>query len=85
MRTYFHRSFDLKHTSPAKTTIFCLQEVAQECQSMNWGAFKPLLADALIDHLQPIQVVQLSSASISNFDTTLLYLIGFVCSFSELV
>lgn len=31
------------------------EEVAQECQSMNWGAFKPLLADALIDHVQPIQ------------------------------
>jgi hypothetical protein len=23
---------------------------------MNWGTFKPLLTDALIDHLQPIQV-----------------------------
>ncbi|XP_010526088.1 PREDICTED: tryptophan--tRNA ligase, chloroplastic/mitochondrial [Tarenaya hassleriana] len=32
------------------------EEVAQECRDMNWGAFKPLLADALIDHLQPIQV-----------------------------
>ncbi|CAK9158831.1 unnamed protein product [Ilex paraguariensis] len=31
-------------------------EVAQECQDMNWGVFKPLLTDALIDHLHPIQV-----------------------------
>ncbi|KAL2655663.1 hypothetical protein AAZV13_04G078800 [Glycine max] len=28
----------------------------EECQNMNWGAFKPLLTDALIDHLHPIQV-----------------------------
>ena len=26
---------------------------------MNWGQFKPLLADALVDHLQPIQVLSL--------------------------
>ncbi|KAL2655662.1 hypothetical protein AAZV13_04G078800 [Glycine max] len=32
------------------------EEVVQECQNMNWGAFKPLLTDALIDHLHPIQV-----------------------------
>ncbi|XVE97602.1 hypothetical protein REPUB_Repub03eG0033500 [Reevesia pubescens] len=32
------------------------EEVAQECQDMNWGTFKTLLADALIDHLHPIQV-----------------------------
>lgn len=32
------------------------QEVAEECQTLNWGAFKPLLTDALIDHLHPIQV-----------------------------
>ncbi|KAJ0911288.1 putative aminoacyl-tRNA synthetase, class Ic, tetratricopeptide-like helical domain superfamily [Helianthus annuus] len=31
------------------------EEVAQECQSMNSGTFKPVLTDALIDHLQPIQ------------------------------
>ncbi|XP_052209538.1 tryptophan--tRNA ligase, chloroplastic/mitochondrial [Diospyros lotus] len=31
------------------------QEVAQECQDMNWGVFKKLLTDALIDHLHPIQ------------------------------
>ncbi|KAF6141747.1 hypothetical protein GIB67_027925 [Kingdonia uniflora] len=31
------------------------QEVTQECQDMNWGTFKPLLTDALIDHLHPIQ------------------------------
>ncbi|KAK9946617.1 hypothetical protein M0R45_012071 [Rubus argutus] len=32
------------------------EEVAQACQDMNWGTFKSLLADALIDHLHPIQV-----------------------------
>ncbi|KAJ4758630.1 Tryptophan--tRNA ligase [Rhynchospora pubera] len=32
------------------------EEVALECQNMNWGSFKQILTDALIDHLQPIQV-----------------------------
>lgn len=32
------------------------EEVAKECQDMNWGSFKPLITDALIDHLHPIQV-----------------------------
>ncbi|PPD92730.1 hypothetical protein GOBAR_DD10326 [Gossypium barbadense] len=32
------------------------EEVAQECQDMNWGRFKTLLTDALVDHLHPIQV-----------------------------
>ncbi|CAA6671631.1 unnamed protein product [Spirodela intermedia] len=31
------------------------EEVASECQNMNWGTFKPILTDALVDHLQPIQ------------------------------
>ncbi|KAJ8643247.1 hypothetical protein MRB53_004995 [Persea americana] len=31
------------------------EEVAQECIDMNWGTFKTNLADALIDHLHPIQ------------------------------
>ncbi|KAI3812525.1 hypothetical protein L1987_17235 [Smallanthus sonchifolius] len=30
-------------------------EVAHECQDMNWGTFKTVLTDALIDHLHPIQ------------------------------
>ena len=30
-------------------------EVAAECAAMRWGAFKPLLADALVAHLAPIQ------------------------------
>lgn len=38
---------------------FLSQEVAVECQNMNWGTFKPLLTDALIDHLHPIQVLTL--------------------------
>lgn len=33
-----------------------LQEVAQECRYMNWGTFKSVLSDVLIDHLHPIQV-----------------------------
>ncbi|XP_057960031.1 tryptophan--tRNA ligase, chloroplastic/mitochondrial isoform X2 [Malania oleifera] len=32
------------------------EEVAQECRDMNWGMFKTLLIDTLIDHLHPIQV-----------------------------
>ncbi|KAL4303801.1 hypothetical protein GQ457_10G002080 [Hibiscus cannabinus] len=32
------------------------EEVAQECQDMNWGTFKNLVTDALVDHLHPIQV-----------------------------
>lgn len=32
------------------------QEVADECQNMNWGTFKPVLAEAVVDHLRPIQV-----------------------------
>ena len=35
---------------------FVWQEVAQECHDMNWGTFKVVLTDALIDHLHPIQV-----------------------------
>ncbi|KAL8146879.1 tryptophan--tRNA ligase, chloroplastic/mitochondrial isoform X3 [Apium graveolens] len=30
-------------------------EVAQECQNMNWGTFKVVLTDALVAHLNPIQ------------------------------
>ncbi|PON67856.1 Tryptophan-tRNA ligase [Parasponia andersonii] len=32
------------------------EEVQHECQDMNWGTFKSLLTDALVDHLHPIQV-----------------------------
>ena len=31
------------------------QAVAEECQSMGWGQFKPLLAESAIAHLQPIR------------------------------
>ncbi|XP_031484012.1 tryptophan--tRNA ligase, chloroplastic/mitochondrial isoform X2 [Nymphaea colorata] len=31
------------------------EEIVQECQNMNWGVFKSILTDALIDHLSPIQ------------------------------
>ena len=40
--------------------VLVLQEVASECQNMNWGTFKPILTDALIDHLHPIQVYIIS-------------------------
>ncbi|KAH6555307.1 hypothetical protein KP509_1Z265900 [Ceratopteris richardii] len=32
-----------------------LQEVIEECKDLSWGQFKPLLTDALISHLEPIQ------------------------------
>lgn len=32
------------------------QEVENECQNMNWGTFKAILTDAVVDHLHPIQV-----------------------------
>ncbi|KAI5067097.1 hypothetical protein GOP47_0017625 [Adiantum capillus-veneris] len=32
------------------------QEVAEECKDLSWGQFKPLLTDAVISHLKPIQV-----------------------------
>lgn len=31
------------------------EEVLAECADMRWGTFKPLLADALVAHLEPIQ------------------------------
>ncbi|KAA0038626.1 tryptophan--tRNA ligase [Cucumis melo var. makuwa] len=31
------------------------EDVKQECENMNWGSFKILLTDALVDHLHPIQ------------------------------
>ncbi len=31
------------------------QAVAEECQAMGWGQFKPLLAESAIAHLQPIR------------------------------
>ncbi|GAV65518.1 tRNA-synt_1b domain-containing protein [Cephalotus follicularis] len=40
------------HLVSGKTKV----EVVQECQDMNWGTFKTLLTDCLIDHLYPIQV-----------------------------
>jgi tryptophanyl-tRNA synthetase len=32
------------------------QEVVEECAEMSWGQFKPVLTEALVMHLQPIQV-----------------------------
>lgn len=31
------------------------EEVLKDVEGLNWGGFKPLLADALIAHLEPIQ------------------------------
>ncbi|EOA27224.1 hypothetical protein CARUB_v10023333mg [Capsella rubella] len=31
------------------------EKVKEECKDLSWGTFKPLLADALIEHLSPIQ------------------------------
>ncbi|KAL6547550.1 Tryptophan--tRNA ligase, chloroplastic/mitochondrial [Orobanche hederae] len=43
------------------------QEVVKECQDMNWGTFKPLLTDALIDHLHPIQIRYSEIISDANY------------------
>ncbi|PKA64633.1 tryptophanyl-tRNA synthetase [Apostasia shenzhenica] len=32
------------------------EEVALECRNMNWGTFKTILTDALVNHLHPIQI-----------------------------
>ncbi|CAN7018059.1 unnamed protein product [Brassica oleracea var. botrytis] len=32
------------------------EEVMEECKDMSWGTFKPLLTDAVVEHLSPIQV-----------------------------
>lgn len=31
------------------------EDVEKECETLRWGSFKPLLAEALIEHLKPIQ------------------------------
>jgi tryptophanyl-tRNA synthetase len=31
------------------------EDVAKDVDGLNWGGFKPLLADALVAHLEPIQ------------------------------
>jgi tryptophanyl-tRNA synthetase len=31
------------------------EDIMVEVKNMNWGAFKPLLADAVVNHLEPIQ------------------------------
>ncbi len=37
---------------------------------MNWGAFKPLLAEAVVAHLEPIQVPTHPTSSFSSSSTT---------------
>ncbi len=39
-----------------RLSIWCEQEVVEECAEMSWGQFKPVLTEALVMHLQPIQV-----------------------------
>ncbi|XP_051119669.1 tryptophan--tRNA ligase, chloroplastic/mitochondrial isoform X2 [Andrographis paniculata] len=43
------------------------QAVAEECEAMNWGAFKPILTDAIVDHLHPIQVSYAEITSDPNY------------------
>lgn len=31
------------------------EEALADCGSMRWGQFKPALAEALVEHLKPIQ------------------------------
>ncbi len=42
-------------TRPQLSTGRTKAEVAAEVASMRWGDFKPKLADALVEHLRPIQ------------------------------
>ncbi|GJZ58863.1 hypothetical protein Tco_0614679 [Tanacetum coccineum] len=59
LRTIFLHGFDVVHVLDIwYVTLYLLQKVAKEVQDMNWGTFKPVLTDALIDHLQPIQVIR---------------------------
>lgn len=40
---------------PTKKNKKHTQEILSEVSGMQWGAFKPLLADAVVAHLEPIQ------------------------------
>ena len=51
------------------------EAIAAECSSMRWGDFKPKLADALIAHLDPIQV-QLVQCTMHVIREILLVLLG---------
>ena len=44
-----------------------VQEVIAECGEMSWGQFKPVLTDALIAHLEPIQVGMLLRLCLLNY------------------
>ncbi|MFS7948090.1 putative glutamate synthase (NADH) [Helianthus anomalus] len=50
LKEYYHA--DLGN---GRFTSYMALEVALECRDMNWGTFKPILTDALIYHLHPIQ------------------------------
>ncbi len=38
-----------------RSPVYAQESVVEEVGSMRWGQFKPLLADALVEHLRPIQ------------------------------
>eukprot|EP00983_Pelagomonas_calceolata_P055268 1144074-Pelagomonas_calceolata.AAC.3 len=42
------------------------EEVLAECASMRWGTFKPLLTDALVEHLRPLQTKKVMCPSMEN-------------------
>ncbi|CAN7006366.1 unnamed protein product, partial [Brassica rapa subsp. trilocularis] len=54
------------------------EEVMEECKDMSWGTFKPLLADAVIEHLSPIQVCQFISYHIRISFCVMCYLVWFM-------
>jgi tryptophanyl-tRNA synthetase len=41
--------------SAVQSTPRSKEDILREVQDMNWGQFKPLLADAVVAHLEPIQ------------------------------
>ena len=49
------------------------QEIMNQIQNMTWGEFKPLLAEAIIHHLQPIQERYYTVRQDENYLTEILY------------
>jgi tryptophanyl-tRNA synthetase len=41
--------------APLPPPTYTQDEVLADVSGLNWGSFKPLLADALVAHLEPIQ------------------------------
>jgi tryptophanyl-tRNA synthetase len=59
------------------------EEVMEECKDMSWGTFKPLLADALIEHLSPIQVREVKILNQSNTFLRVCPISSMFCSFHK--